>query len=211
MGILQRLKKVPAKTKEVGLGNCLLGCCKTLQYRILQKKYGFHSWHLSPYEWRRYLQVAAAYINKREAAKVVDIGCGLGGLLQHIKAPERIGLDIHGEVIEAARALSDSSIRYQTGSFHELSGEKGIDYLITFGFTHGGTEETWVEPYHTVAANNEIRHFMVDTVPEEGTSHFLNYSKILPSDYKKIKTLGPYLGGRCIEVWEKRGLTGSGS
>lgn len=55
-----------------------------------------------------------------------------------------------------------------------------------YGFTHGGTEETWKEPYHNIAQKNDIRHFVVDTVPEDGPSHFLNYRNILPKNYELI-------------------------
>ena len=201
MNIFGRVQK---KIREVGLKNCIWGVVLREKYKKLQKKYGFDTWHLSPYEWREYTQKTAAYINAHLAGKVVDIGCGLGGLLRHIKASTKIGMDIHEDVIQAARELSDKSIIYKVGSFDELVGEECIDYLITLGFTHGGTEETWKEPYHNIAQKNDIRHFVVDTVPEDGPSHFLNYRNILPKNYELIDRMGPFLGGRCIEIWEKK-------
>ena len=201
MGIYGRVHK---KIQEVGLKNCIWGAVLREKYKRLQKKYGFDTWHFSPYEWREYSQKTAAYINAHRVKKVVDIGCGLGGLLQHIDAPTKIGMDIHEDVILAARELGDDSIIYRVGSFDEVTGEKDIDYLITLGFTHGGTEETWKETYHTIAERNDIRHFVVDTVPEDGPSHFLNYRNILPENYEKIERMGPFLGGRCIEIWEKK-------
>ena len=201
MSILGRVQK---KIKEVGFKNCIWGVVIRERYKKLQKKYGFDTWHLSPYEWREYTQKTAAYINVHCADKVVDIGCGLGGLLRHINASTKIGMDIHEDVIQAARELSDESIAYKVGSFDELVGEEGIDYVITLGFTHGGTEETWKGSYHNVAQKNDIRHFVVDTVPEDGPSHFLNYRDILPENYVMTDRMGPFLGGRCIEIWEKK-------
>lgn len=201
MGIIGRIVK---KTKEVGVKNCIKGAVLRQKYIRMQKKYGFEEWHFSPYEWREYLQKTAAYINLHDAEKVIDIGCGLGGLLSHINAASKIGLDIHEEVIMAARALNNESITYRVGSFSEVIGEKNVDYLITLGFTHGGTEETWKEPYHTIAEKNDIRNFVVDTVPEDGPSHYLDYSKILPKNYVMVDRMGPFLGGRCVEVWEKQ-------
>lgn len=201
MGIFGRVYK---KVKEVGFKNCIRGAVLRERYKRLQKKYGFDTWHLSPYEWKEYLQKTAAYINAHQAKKVVDIGCGLGGLLQHIEAPKKIGMDIHEDVILAARELGDKSIIYRVGSFNEVVGEECIDYLITLNFTHGGTEETWKEDYHMIADKNDIRHFVVDTVPEDGPSHFLNYRNILPENYVMIERMGPFLGGRCIEIWEKK-------
>lgn len=201
MGIIG---KVHRKIQEVGLKNCIRGAVLRERYKRLQKKYGFDTWHFSPYEWREYLQKTAAYINAHQAKKVVDIGCGLGGLLRHIEAPTRIGIDIHEDVILAAKELSDKSIAYRVGSFNKVVGEDSVDYLITLNFTHGGMEEAWKEAYHTIAERNDIRHFVVDTVPEDGSSHFLNYRSILPKNYVMIERMGPFLGGRCIEIWEKK-------
>lgn len=201
MSIVGRIVK---KTKDVGIKNCASGAVLCAKYKRLQKKYGFDTWHFSPYEWRKYLHETAAYINAHSAGKVIDIGCGLGLLLQHIEADEKIGIDIHEDVILAARELNDKPIVFKVGSFDSIAGEGVVDYLITLGFTHGGTEETWKHPYHAIAAANDIRHYVVDTVPEDGSSHFLDYSKILPENYVMAERLGPFTGGRCVEIWEKQ-------
>ena len=196
-------RKLPRKINEVGIKNCLVGAFLSLKYRRIQKIYKFDTWHFSPYEWREYLQKTAEYINANNAKKVIDIGCGLGELLRHLNAETRIGLDAHEEEIMAASALNHGNIIYKTGSFNEVVGEKNVDYLVTLGFTHGSPEETWRTPYHTIAEKNDIKNFIVDTVPAEGASHFLDFSKILPSNYTKIETLGPFLSGRYVEVWHK--------
>lgn len=194
--------KIIRKIKEVGLKNVIVGSIKRVKYEKLIRKYQFDSWHLSPYEWREYAQACVKYINSHECKTVVDIGCGLGGVLQHVKADKRIGLDEREEVIKAARELCDNTISLYTGSFDELT-EKPIDYLITLGFMHGGTESTWIRPYRLVAKRNDVRHFIVDTVPPKDGGHLLDFSKILPDNYKRIEKLGPFLSGRYVEVWEK--------
>ena len=136
----------------------------------------------------------------------MDIGCGLGEILQHIKADRKIGLDLQEEVIQAARELNSGEIDFVVGSFGELI-ENPIDYLITLNFMHGGTEEEWMEIYHTVAVRNEVGHFVVDTVPEKvfgPTTHSLDWGKILPDNYKRAERLGPFLSGRYVEVWERQ-------
>lgn len=195
--------KIIRKIKEVGLKNVVVGSVKRVKYMMLIKKYHFDTWHLSPYEWREYAQACVKYINAHGGKSVVDIGCGLGEILQHVEADRRIGLDASEEVIMAARELSDKTITFETGSFDELT-EKAIDYLVTLGFMHGGTESTWVRPYHMVAKQNDVLHFIVDTVPAKEKSHCLDWSKIMPDNYKRIERLGPFLGGRYVEVWEKQ-------
>lgn len=202
-GIIHMMHLV-RKIGEVGIGNCILGGMKRERYKILHKKYQFDSWHISPYEFKKYLQDTAAYVNANKANVVVDVGCGLGELLQHINAGIKVGFDIHEEPVRAARMLNKGNVIYNVGSLDEVNLEEPIDYLITLGFMHGSTEETWKPCYHNAAKRNDIRHFIVDTVPEGyENAHYLDFSKILPEDYKLVDKMGPFLGGRFIEVYGK--------
>ena len=106
----------------------------------------------------------------------------------------------------AARELNGGEIDFEVGSFGNLT-ESPVDYLITLNFMHGGTEEGWSETYHTAAERNEVGHFVVDTVPEKAfgpTTCSLDWSRILPDNYKRIERLGPFLSGRYVEVWERQ-------
>lgn len=194
------------KVEEVGIINCMLGGIKRGRYKKLCKKYHFDSWHVSPYELRKYVQVTAAYVNSKNPDTVVDIGCGLGEMLRHINSEKRIGFDIHEETIKVARMLSKGDITFCVGSFDEVNVEGPIDYLITLNFMHGGTERTWRSCYHNIAERNEIRHFIIDTVPEgyDG-ANYLDFGIILPDDYKLIDKMGPFSGGRFVEVYRKAG------
>ena len=182
--------------------NCVKGFCQKKKYKKLQEVYRFDPWHISAYELRKYLQDVAGYISSKKPDVVVDIGCGLGDMLRHTDAKVKIGMDIHDDVLEAAMTL-DGDIQYIQGSFEELKVEGPIDYVTSFGFMHGGTDERWSIPYQSAAENNDIRHFIVDVYPEDGTTHQLHFENILPDNYKKIEQMGPYLGGRIIEVYEK--------
>ena len=193
---------VLTKIKEVGLRNCIVGMTKRGKYKKMQTRYQFDAWHISPYELRKYVQVVAEYVSDKQADVVIDIGCGLGELLRHTKAKQRIGLDLSKEVIEAAAVLG-GNISYIAGSFEQVAVLEPIDYLITLNFMHGGTNETWIPHYADVAKRNDIRHFIVDTVPDDGASHRLEFEKILPSEYQMIDRMGPFLGDRYIEVYKK--------
>lgn len=192
------------KVREVGIINCMLGGIKREKHIRLCKKYHIDSWHVSPYELRKYVQVTATYVNSKKADVVVDIGCGLGEMLRHINADIKVGFDVQEEVIKVAKMLSKDNITYSVGSFDKVNMSVPIDYLITLNFMHGSTAETWKSCYHDIAKRNEIRHFIIDTVPEgyDG-AHYLDFRIILPDDYKLIDRMGPYLGGRFIEVYEK--------
>ena len=199
-------KKMIRKLKEVGFKNVLVGGVKKVRYMQMINTYHFDKWHLSPYEWKEYAQACVQYLNDQNCKTVVDIGCGLGEILRHIKADKKIGLDLQEEVIMAARELNGEKIDFLEGSFGELT-EHPIDYLITLNFMHGGTQEEWAETYHTAAVQNDVAHFVVDTVPEKvfgPATHFLDWGKILPDNYKRAERLGPFLSGRYVEVWERQ-------
>lgn len=199
-------KKMIRKLKEVGFKNVLVGGVKKVRYMQMINKYHFDPWHLSPYEWKEYAQACVRYLNTQNCKTVVDIGCGLGEILRQIKADKKIGLDLQEEVIMAARELNGGKIDFLAGSFGELT-EHPIDYLITLNFMHGRTEEEWAETYHTAAVQNDVAHFVVDTVPEKvfgPATHSLDRGKILPDNYKRVERLGPFLSGRYVEVWERQ-------
>ncbi len=201
MGIL-------SKIKEVGLANTVKGSFRRLKYTKLQKEYGFDTWHLSPYELRKYAQAVVKYVNTHREShdEVVDIGCGLGEVIRNIKTDNRYGYDLSKEVIECAKTLDKTgTIKWGVGSFDEFGSGRKVEYYITLGFMHGSTEDTWVEPYTKVAKDNDIRKFVVDVVRGglDGAKE-LDFTKILPAEYHLVDTLGPFLGERYIEIYGKQ-------
>lgn len=200
------IKHLVIKIREVGLKNCIVGVMKREKYKKLQKQYQFDEWHISPYELREYVQSVKKYIEGKEAAVVVDIGCGLGELLRHLSGVKnRIGYDESREVIQAAETLKGKeNISYRAGSFHDVHVTEKIDFLVTLNFMHGSKENIWKSAYHTVASSNHIKNIVVDVVSshDEG-SYRLDFTKILPEEYKLVDRMGPFLGGRYIEIYSK--------
>ena len=198
--MFQRLNE---KIQEVGFSCCILGLIKREWYKILQKRYGFDLWHISPYELRAYLQQVSFYIRNAEAQVVVDIGCGLGELLRSLDGvPIRIGYDIDYNVIEAARSL-DGDICFRQGSFSEVKLKQPIDFIVTLNFMHGSPEEVWRRTYHPIAAENDVQYFDVDTLSGKGDGFSLDFSRILPENYERVSRMGPFRNGRYVEVYEK--------
>ena len=196
------IKHIMDKIKDVGLINCVKVFLKRKKFLELQKKHHFDDWHAYPFEARKYLQEVEKYVSSKNADVVVDIGCGLGELLRHIKAKRKIGLDIGKANLAAANELG-GDIEFSYGSFDELNMKESIDYVITLGFTHGGTEDMWRDMYTNCANRNDIKCFIVDTVPDDGSSHYLHYDQIFPSNYKLTENMGQFLGGLVIEVYRK--------
>lgn len=199
------IKKIIRKTNEVGLINLIIGSIKSLYYKKLQKKFNFEPWHISPFELREYAQITAKYINSKSPDFVVDIGCGLGEILKHVKAKERWGLDLSQEGINAGLFLHrNTDIKMQCGSFEHLGSGHTIDYLITLNFMHGSPHEVWQPAYHKICKENDIKHIIVDSVKEGNGCYRLDFTKILPKNYRVCDTFGPLLGERYLYVFEKK-------
>ena len=202
------VQKLFAKVKEVGLRNTIVGVFRRCKYKRLQKKYGFYTWHISPYELRGYAIAVANYVSKNADCnkEIVDMGCGLGEILRHIKTDSyKLGYDPDPVIIDCAKQLNkDSRCEYEVAGLGDFGKDHDVDYFITLGFMHGALEETWYEPYHKIASENNIEHFIVDVCKEgfDG-AHALNFAKILPNNYSLETRLGPFLSGRYVEIYKK--------
>lgn len=204
--------RIIRKIFEVGLINFIIGCIKRIKYSILCNKYGFDKWHVQPYELRRYAIEAGKYISQYRPELVVDIGCGLGDLLRHIRLSETgqgFGYDLSESTIKAAKKLSKSKkLDFQVGSFDQVNFSQTIDYLSAFGFMHGSPEEKWKPQFDKLLKHNRIHYIVVDVFPEvqEMGQHRLDFSKILPPNFKKVQKMGPFMGSKYIEVWVNRDM-----
>lgn len=198
------MSSITDKIKEVGLKNTIVGLFKLMKYRQLQKKYQFYEWNTSPFELREYVQVAAEYINRIKPKTVIDIGCGLGELLRHIRAEHKVGLDLDENNIKTAKILDRSGkIRFITGSFEQIKGEK-IDVLVTLNFMHGLSEDKWIPIYRNFLKSNDVERLIVDTLPQGNGNYHLDFTRILPKEYAIKEDKGPYLSGRHLLLFERR-------
>jgi hypothetical protein len=87
-------------------------------------------------------------INGLNPKMVVEVGCGLGGILSRVRAHYRWGLDIDSAAIAAARFIHGRSARFLIGSFEQLpDGE--IDVLLAVNWLHDFPPEQverWIAP-----------------------------------------------------------------
>lgn len=191
---------------QVGIKNTISGAIKKKKYDRLQKQYGFYEWNRSPFELREYIQAAADIIDKGKPDVVVDIGCGLGELLRHINAEQKIGVDLDEKSITVAKLLDKSGkINFLVGSFGEIRKIKA-DYAVTLNFMGGQKTDYWRPYYREFLTINDIRRIVVDVLPETNGNYHHDFSQILPKNYKLIIDKGPFMAGRHIQIFEKSDL-----
>lgn len=206
------MSKFINKIKEVGLTNTIIGTIKREKYKRLQKKYNFYDWHISPYELRGYAQAVAKYINNDSNVDnmIIDLGCGMGEVITHIKHPNRVGYDPDHLIIDVASDLyKKNGVEFKYGTFDELCSDyeenTPISYLLTLGFMQGSTEDKWVDYYHKVLSRFNVNHVVIDTLKEGvNGAHRLDFTKILPSNYVLAERMGPFLGERYVEIYTKQ-------
>jgi len=103
---------------------------------ILAKIFKFNRWHAAaPTSARPYRNTVAQIVNELRPNSVVEIGCGLGGVLSRIRAPERYGYDIDEGAIRAARFLHGRRIMFVHGDISAVS-PKRFDVLILVNWIH---------------------------------------------------------------------------
>lgn len=138
----------------------------TLCLKILQIFYGFHSWHANaPMSARPYRYDVANLVNALKPNCVVEVGCGLGGILTQINAPHRFGYDTELNVIRAARFLRSSKIVFTEGDMTKIS-ESNIDVLILCNWIHEFSPkvlESWITPLLP-----RISYLLLDAIDTDG-------------------------------------------
>jgi SAM-dependent methyltransferase len=80
---------------------------------------------------RAYRRLLAHYYNLLipEHATVLEVGCGSGELLQHLRASRRVGIDLSARQLEAARArIPDAAFHVQAGE--HLTLEEKFDVIV---------------------------------------------------------------------------------
>lgn len=87
-----------------------------LDRHLLRAAFGFDVWHVNRLSDRPYAQATILYLNALPAARrgsVVEIGCGLGDIIRHLRFRNRLGLDAESSVLRAAQLLARA--RFQSG------------------------------------------------------------------------------------------------
>jgi len=137
---------------------------------LLRLRYPFSPWHSSsPNSTRPYRKQLADLVTGLGPQTVVEVGCGLGGILSRIKAKTRIGYDAEAAAIAAALFLHGRSIEFHVGSFDEVR-RSPIDVLIAVNWLHDFAPDqvrNWIEP---LVSN--VRYLLVDRIKPNARSDY---------------------------------------
>lgn len=129
---------------------------------ILWLIFRFDWWHVkSPIFVRPYRIDVSNMVNSLKPKCVVEVGCGLGLILNLCSAKIRHGYDLDVGVIRAARFLVDRDINFTKGGLTDVI-ETDIDVLILVNWIHEYSPEqlaSWLMPLL-----KRTKHILLDSI-----------------------------------------------
>ena len=178
-----------------------------LSRSLLQRLYGFDRWHVG-HAGEPYAAAVVRYLNAlpevdREA--VVEIGCGLGDMLRHLHARDRLGLDRDAGAVAAARFLA----RLQGGSPPRFDVFEFPRTPLT-GVYHAIIMVNWIHEVETGALRSAVQTYfsrnlrdrgriVLDTVEDPAYMYNHDIHTLAPPG-ASVDHLGSYPRGRHVWV-----------
>ena len=155
--------------------------------KILYKIFHFDEWHLGVPSKRPYFNHTVRKVNEilksYDCGCVVEVGCGLGDIINKIEWSEKYGYDIEANAIHAARFLYPKVFFYE-GSFDAVK-NKNIRIIIALNFLHRLDDEECKKAFENLIHENKVERIVVDELTEGGGYRYIhNYKNMfLELDY----------------------------
>ncbi len=172
---------------------------------LLKIFFGFDNWHVYASSRPKYVKVVWDIANSlKPRNKVVEIGCGLGNLLEGLKYESKIGIDIDQRVIRAARfihSIRGSEIIFKNSDFEERYRAKDANLVVMVNWIHSIPAEELRKKINVIINNilSENGYLLC-----EGVSVYKYYhSKSFFEEFGEIK-ISHLVDGREIHLIKVR-------
>lgn len=137
---------------------------------MLHAIYHFDPWHAhAPTSARPYRKTVADVVNGLHPRTVVEVGCGLGSILNLVKAPVRLGYDIDEGAIKAARLLFGRRILFFHGDTSSVT-QPQIDVLVLVNWIHEISPEELARLLEPLLPRTT--HLLLDAIDPNGPSGY---------------------------------------
>ena len=138
--ILKKIKSAISIIRKLGLHNFIIGYLNLFFYTLIKPIFGFEEWHRSnPFHLRPYKKYVVDLINELNPNTTIEVGCGLGEMLQRVKSKKKIGIDPSPNVIKANRLVHTfSNTEWVVGDISAINDldTKDIDVIFMIGWLH---------------------------------------------------------------------------
>jgi hypothetical protein len=169
---VKKLNKKVRVARRHGAHNVALALAvKALQFPLFLVYKG-ERWHLRGFYTTNYKKMAVALARAvpKRLDVVVEVGCGLGEIVNRVKAERKFAYDIDQRVILWAQFLkrfNRSSVEFREGSFDCLAKSEldEMDLLITMGWFHTVSDDWIQDQMRSLLARKRVRYVMVDEFP----------------------------------------------
>lgn len=176
------------KASELGLQNIMMCLATRCWFRLIHFKFKFDPWHYKgTYHCRPYQRIAVKLVNNLQPKVVVEIGCGLGEIISRVNATRRIGYDLDGAVIEAAKFIRSGKVNFYVGTGNDVQ-EKEIDVLILLNWIHDLSPQqmmNFLEPFY-----KRVSYFVLEGItPGEAGYKFFHDFKFLSEHAELVEAI----------------------
>jgi SAM-dependent methyltransferase len=185
--------------------NLLKGVIKFIRNFICQKVYKFDKWHVKPSEFSAYSQSTIKMINSISNVEnygVLEIGCGLAGILSEINCEKKYGCDIDSRVLEFSKIIN-KNIEFIEKPINEINFED-IDIVICIGFLHLFQQRSF-EEFIVSIFNNDIEYFCVDRMYKNQKT-MLEYDIIAKYGYEEMFVSEKFNNMKEIVIYKKNNI-----
>ena len=146
--------------------------------KLIVKLFKLDEWHYSGHYEKEYAQCAVKMINnlierdEKADGYILEIGCGLGDIIGHVKAKrnKKTGIDLEQKVVYAAGILHPDT-QFRKGSFASVRNQK-IYCLIMVNLLHFINPDYAKEEIRKILENNRVEYVVLDELRDtENTSY----------------------------------------
>lgn len=201
-GFIHRLIGKLTDISNVGVARSLRIVVDRALLKILALFYGFHPWHAdSPNSARLYRNTVAEMVSDLHPDVVVEVGCGLGGIISNIHAVDRYGYDIDEGVIKAARFLHGKKVSFICGELTSIDLPR-IDVLILVNWIHEVSPASLEEMLTAILPRT---HYLVLDAIDADNSYGYLYKhdfEFLAQQAKRLSTVRHPDEGRSFQLYE---------
>jgi len=182
---------------------------RRFERHLLQRAFGFDAWHVG-HAGERYAADLVRYLNGQAEADrqaAVEMGCGLGDILRHLRFHTRLGLDRDPRVLRAARLLAlfqrGTDLRFAVFEFPHAQLDGQYNAIVMVNWIHLIPPGSLHHTIHRYFANHlhEGGRLVIDTVDDPAYTYNHRVRDLAPAG-ASIDHLGRY--ARQRDVWVLR-------
>jgi len=164
------------KILNLGFKSTILCVRDRIKHSILYHKYKFSKWHIgASLNCKLYQKQVVNMVNSLDNIDCcIELGCGLGHMLNGISLPKKIGIDLNPNTIKGANALGLSNVTFIHGSFEKINGvidNKDNVLLLMINWTHGLETDILIEKIKELNISYVLLDRIKDNIKDEYEFH----------------------------------------